>query len=123
VVFSARGVAMRMNVNCVRYFLAVCEERSFSEAARTIGISQPTLSVAIQRLEDELGGRLFERSSSSGTVRLTDLGRSLRPHFRKLDRCVGRMELVARAAIADRHQTTISLLRQKSSKRIGYHPV
>jgi DNA-binding transcriptional LysR family regulator len=91
---------MKIYVNSVRYFLAVWEQRSFGGAARKAGISQPTLSLAIQRLENELGGRLFERSSL-GTIGLTDLGRSLLPHFRKLDRCIDRMELAARTAIAE----------------------
>jgi DNA-binding transcriptional LysR family regulator len=91
---------MKIYVNSIRYFLAICEERSFGGAARKVGISQPTLSLAIQRLENELGGRLFERSSL-GTIGPTDLGRSLLPHFRKLDRCVDRIELAARTAVAE----------------------
>jgi LysR family transcriptional regulator, nitrogen assimilation regulatory protein len=102
--FSEPGAPMKIYVNSIRYFLAVCEERSFCGAAKNIGISQPTLSQAIHRLEKALGGRLLERSLL-GTTGLTDLGRSLLPHFRKLERCLDRMELAARTAIAEGGQS------------------
>lgn len=87
---------MGMNINSVRYFLAVCQERSFSGAARQTGVSQPTLSLAIKRLETELKGLLFHRCSSSRTVGLTELGRALHPYFQKLNLCVDQIELAAR---------------------------
>jgi len=55
----AEGVGMEMQQ--IRYFLALCEERSFTRAARQCGISQPSLTNAIIRLEQEVGGPLFER--------------------------------------------------------------
>ncbi|MFK8002533.1 MAG: LysR family transcriptional regulator [Polyangiales bacterium] len=45
------------------YFLAVVENGSFSSAARAIGISQPSLSVAVRRLEERLGTQLLHRES------------------------------------------------------------
>jgi LysR family hydrogen peroxide-inducible transcriptional activator len=52
-----------MNLRDLRYLLAVVEHRSFGRAAEACGISQPTLSVQIRKLEDLLGVALFERSS------------------------------------------------------------
>jgi LysR family hydrogen peroxide-inducible transcriptional activator len=75
-----------MNVNTVKYFLVVCEQRNFTKAAAVCGIAQPSLSIAIQRLEREVGGVLFNRGGVEG-VSLTELGRDLRPIFRKLARC------------------------------------
>lgn len=52
-----------MDLRQIGYFLTVYEERSFSAAARKIGIVQPALSMQMRNLEEELGVRLFERSS------------------------------------------------------------
>ncbi len=53
-----------MNLNELRYVVAVAQTRHFRKAAEQCFVSQPALSTAIQKLEDELGVRLFERSRS-----------------------------------------------------------
>lgn len=68
-----------MKIRKISYFIALCEEQSFTRAAKRCGIAQPSLTRAIQLLEEEVGGRLFERGSSS--VRLTELGTLLLPYF------------------------------------------
>src|SRR5262249_9802129 len=50
-----------MQMHQIRYFLALCEERNFTRAARRCGVSQPSLTNAIIGLERELGGALFHR--------------------------------------------------------------
>ena len=57
-----------MTLNELRYIVAVAQERSFGRAAAKCFVSQPALSVAIQKLEDELGAPLFERGKSEITV-------------------------------------------------------
>ena len=57
-----------MTLSELRYIVAVANERSFGRAARRCFVSQPALSVAIQKLEEELGARLFERGKSEITV-------------------------------------------------------
>jgi DNA-binding transcriptional LysR family regulator len=63
-------------------FLAVAEERSFSRAAARLHRTQPAVSQAIAKLEQELGEVLFERTSRDGT--LTDAGEVLREYAAKL---------------------------------------
>ena len=50
-----------MTLTELRYIVALAQEGNFSRAAERCSVSQPTLSVAIARLEDELGVQLFER--------------------------------------------------------------
>ena len=52
----------------LRYLVAVAHEKSFGRAAQKCFVSQPALSVAIQKLEDELGARLFERGKNEVSV-------------------------------------------------------
>ena len=65
-----------MDIRVLQYFLAVAREGSFSRAAETLYLSQPTLSRQIREMEEELGVRLFERTNRS--VRLTQDGMRLR---------------------------------------------
>ena len=61
-----------MTLTELRYIVALARERHFGRAADKCNVSQPTLSVAVKKLEDELGIALFERSS--GDVRATPIG-------------------------------------------------
>ncbi len=62
-----------MNRKQFRYAQVLSEEGSFSRAAEVLGISQPSLSQYIKKIEKELGQLLFDRTN--GDVRLTDAGR------------------------------------------------
>ena len=57
-----------MTLNELRYLVAVAHERNFGRAAQKCFVSQPALSVAIQKLEEELGAQVFERGKSEVTV-------------------------------------------------------
>jgi LysR family hydrogen peroxide-inducible transcriptional activator len=57
-----------MTLNELRYIVAVAQERSFGRAAQRSFVSQPALSVAIAKLEDELGIQLFERGKAEITI-------------------------------------------------------
>lgn len=68
----------------IETFLHAAENLNFSEAARILHLSQPTVSHHIKTLENELGVTLFERQSS--TIKLTDAGRLLVPWARRMMR-------------------------------------
>ncbi len=63
-----------MNLKQFRYVLTLADEGSFSRAAETLNIKQPSLSQYIKKIEKEVGMELFDRSG--GDVRLTDAGRA-----------------------------------------------
>jgi len=74
-----------METNQIRYFLAVCEEGSFTKAARRCGVTQPSVSNAIARLEEELGGSLLRRAARG--TELSPLGAAVHPDFDRIYTC------------------------------------
>ena len=70
-----------MEMHQIRYFLAVAETLNFTRAAEECHVAQPSLSRAIRKLEDELGGDLFRRERNQ--THLTDLGRGMQPLLRQ----------------------------------------
>ena len=64
-----------MTLTELRYIVAVARERHFGRAAEACFVSQPTLSVAIKKLEEELDVRLFERGGNE--VSVTPIGESI----------------------------------------------
>ena len=57
-----------MTLTELRYIVAVARERHFGRAAEACFVSQPTLSVAIKKLEEELDCKIFERGGSEVSV-------------------------------------------------------
>lgn len=70
-----------MEMHQVRYFLSMARVLNFTRAAHACNVSQPSLTRAIQKLEDEFGGPLFRRERSR--THLTDLGRLMLPHLER----------------------------------------
>ncbi|WP_460719979.1 LysR family transcriptional regulator [Nocardia heshunensis] len=71
-----------MNLQQLRYVVAVAETGSFTRAAADRFVVQSALSQQVRKLEDELGVRLFERTTRS--VALTPIGRALLPQIRQV---------------------------------------
>lgn len=71
-----------MEMQQVRYFLALCEDLNFTRAAEKCHVAQPSLTRAIKLLEDELGGPLFHRERNN--THLSELGNSVRPFLEEV---------------------------------------
>lgn len=71
-----------MNLRDLQYVVTVAELASFSAAAQQCHVSQPTLSNQIKKLEEFIGGQLFERTNKK--VMITELGEQLLPTMRNM---------------------------------------
>ena len=76
-------MAILRHAPLLRQFLAVVREGSLSGAANTLALTQPALTKSIQRLEAELGVKLFERLPRG--IALTKHGQALLPHAQRID--------------------------------------
>ena len=77
-----------MDIKQLTYFMAVAQEGSYSKAAEKLGISQPTLSIAVKKLEEELGLSLFytfnrRQVLTDGGLRLMNGGKQLIDLYQK----------------------------------------
>ena len=84
-----------MKLSSLRYLVAFADEGSVSRAAERCGVSQPTLSVALQNLETDLGATLLERGK--GQVGLSALGREVVQQARRTLEEAQRVEMIAQA--------------------------
>ncbi|MEU7826443.1 LysR substrate-binding domain-containing protein [Catellatospora sp. NPDC049133] len=73
---------MSMQLQQLKYFVAVADTRHFTQAAEQAGVTQPSLSKQIHVLETELGAPLFTRSR--GNIMLTPAGEALLPRARRI---------------------------------------
>jgi len=89
-----------MNVQLVQYVIALSEELSFTAAARRCGVSQPTITVGVARLERELGVALFRRKPK---VVITPCGWQLLPLMYQIDHAARSIKQIA-AAHHDAHR-------------------
>jgi LysR family hydrogen peroxide-inducible transcriptional activator len=85
-----------MNLQDLRYLVAVADHRHFGRAAEACDVSQPTLSSQIRKLEEELGVRLLERTNKR--VHLTPVGAQILLHAERVLAETKAMQDVAQAA-------------------------
>jgi DNA-binding transcriptional LysR family regulator len=83
-----------MDLTALRVFLTVASTRSFSKAADALHRTQPAISQAIRRLEEELGERVIDRQSKDGS--LTPAGRVLHDYANRLMRLADEAESAVR---------------------------
>jgi DNA-binding transcriptional LysR family regulator len=103
-----------MQMHQIRYFLALCEELSFTRAARRSGVSQPSLTNAISALERELGGTLFQRRP---LIALTALGNTMQPYLSRIAQTADHAREAAQAMVeaATPASADVSTLQQQSA--------
>ncbi len=82
-----------MTLTELRYIIAVAQEKHFGRAAEACFVSQPTLSVSIKKLEDELNTRIFERKSNQ--IVLTVVGERLVKQAQLIVEESNKMRLIA----------------------------
>src|SRR5690242_435178 len=87
-----------MELNEIRYFLALSKTLNFTKAAEACHVSQPALTRAIRKMEDELGGLLFSRERNN--THMTELGRLIEPHLAEVLRRPGRRSEPPRASLS-----------------------
>jgi DNA-binding transcriptional LysR family regulator len=85
-----------LDLRLVGYFVAVAEHRHFGRAAAALRVAQPSLSRQIQRLEQQMGVRLFDRTPQS--TRLTEAGEVFLPRAKALLRTAAQATAQARDA-------------------------
>jgi len=102
----------------LRVFLTIATEKSFSRAAEKLHRTQPAISLALQRLENDLGERLIDRSAKD--LVLTDAGRTVIEYARRFDNLSGELQVAlaelrdnsaGRLSIGANESTTLYLLR------------
>lgn len=90
--------------NDLRYFLAVAREGSTLSAAKALDVSQPTVQRRLAALEESVGRKLIERHPTG--YRLTELGKTLLPHARDVERSI---EAFQRQLMAEGEELTGTL--------------
>lgn len=88
-----------MTLQELRFIVALAREKHFGKASEACFVSQPTLSVAVRKLEKELGVNLFERNKSE--VKITPLGKEI---VERAKRVLEEAEDIKEAAKADKDQ-------------------
>ncbi len=84
-----------MTLTEMRYIVALARERHFGKAAEACHVSQPTLSVALKKVEGQLGAALFERTAND--VRITALGERIVAQARRVLEEAVKLEEIAEA--------------------------
>ena len=93
-----------MTLTELRYVTALARERHFGRAAQACHVSQPTLSVAIKKLEDELGVQLFERRKAE--AQLTPIGEQV---VEQAQRVLEQVEQIRHLAMEGKDQLSAPL--------------
>ena len=80
-----------MTIQQIRYVMKIAETGSMNRAARMLGVKQPSVSIAVAELEQELGIVIFDRDPKGMT--LTDAGKEFLEGAYLLDQSFGQLEV------------------------------
>jgi DNA-binding transcriptional LysR family regulator len=106
-----------MELRQVKYAIAVSEELTFTSAAKRCGITQPTMTHAMKKLEHELGEPLFKRGR---TVELTPFGSQMMVEFYRIHHVCESIDAILARRVAETTSSspeTPPLLHQRTSQR------
>ena len=118
-----------MEMQQVRYFLALSKTLNFTRAAEECNISQPALTRSIRQLEDEFGGALIRRER--GRSHLTELGRRMLPTLQECYDAAVSAKAIAKAVkgsevtslnIAVAHCVNMAVLAQPIAELVQSYP-
>lgn len=93
-----------MTLQELRFLIALAHEKHFGKASKLVHVSQPTLSIAIKKLEDELGVVIFERNKNE--VLITPLGKEV---LERAKRVIAEVENIKEAVKEDKDQLSGTL--------------
>ena len=119
-----------MELHALQVFLTVANEKSFSRAAEKMLRTQPAISLAVQRLEQELGEKLIDRSATPPI--LTDAGRIVAEYARRFENLEGELQnsltelrdnSAGRLVIGANETTSLYLLQHIEQYRLTYPKV
>lgn len=111
-----------MDIRQLRYFLAVAEHGSFTGAAKTLLVTQPTLTLAVQKLETQLGTKLLRRSASG--LQLTNAGQTLYDEGQELLERLDSLEARIMSGTQERQSVRVGitvLFSTRMMQRIGHY--
>jgi LysR family hydrogen peroxide-inducible transcriptional activator len=104
VIYNTNQYEAIMTLNELRYIVAVAQELNFRNAAENAFISQPALSLAIQKLEQELALKIFERNKNN--ITLTPVGKAI---VEQAQRVMEEAERIREIAVQGQNQLTSPL--------------
>ncbi len=106
-----------MQFNQISYFLRACDTLNFTRAAEICHVSQPSLSAAIRKLEEELGGELFNRYGRE--FELTALGEAMRIQLGRIEQARNAASLAASEFVREDFRTiNLGLMCTLSARRL-----
>jgi len=105
-----------MEIHQLRYFCAIAKHGTFTRAAESVYVAQPSLSQQIHKLEDELGGKLFYRLPRA--ARLTPLGEFFLPRALAILQAIRDSKVEARKIVELRSSQTLELKTIDQSRRM-----
>lgn len=105
-----------MEIHQLRYFCAIVKQGTFTRAAESVYVAQPSLSQQILKLEDELGGKLFYRLPRA--ARLTPLGEFFLPRALAILQAIHDSKAEVRKIVELRRSQTLELGTIDQSRRM-----
>lgn len=106
-----------MELQQLRYFHAIAQSGSVTEAARKLHIAQPALSQSMRRLEKDLGVQLLQRAGRG--IELTEIGKLVAPHVSAILHDIDGLKDLANSSIEKRSKTVLAQIKSAEDTTLG----